>query len=263
MKILALVGSYRKNGNTAQVVDLIAEELQRAAARDCGALEIETLYLGHHDIRLCRGCRVCFDRGEEKCPLKDDLLAIKAKIIEADGLIVASPIYVDDVSGTMKNWIDRLAHVCHRPEFAGKCVTLVATTGGSPTGHAVRTLQTAMLSWGCYVVGEAGFKTGALMDRGEIQARYQGRIEKTAAQLYQAIRRAEFRKPSFYSLMVFKIQQLSRRRTNSPQDALDNVYWEEQGWTDPRREFYIDHDTSRAKVAFARLSGAVIARFVT
>lgn len=263
MKILALVGSYRKKGNTAQVVDLIAGELKKAATREGGTLEIETLYLGHHDIRLCRGCRVCFDRGETKCPLKDDLLAIKAKILEADGLIVASPIYVDDVSGTMKNWIDRLAHVCHRPEFGGKCVYLVATTGGSPTGHAMRTLGTAMLSWGCYVVGQAGFKTGALMDRGEIQARYQGQIEKAAAQLYQAIRRGEFRKPSFYSLMVFKIQQVARRGATAPQNALDNAYWEEQGWTDPRREFYIHHNANRAKVACARLSGSVIARFVT
>ena len=117
MKILTCVGSYRKNGNTARVVGLIEEQLQKVAAHNNEALEIETVYLGHHDIGICRGCRVCFDKGEEQCPLSDDLLAIKSKIKESDGIIIASPVYVNDVNGIVKNWIDRLAHVCHRPDL--------------------------------------------------------------------------------------------------------------------------------------------------
>ena len=47
----------------------------------------------------------------------------------ADGIIFASPVYVNDVSGIAKTWIDRLAYVCHRPAFAGKCAYLIATVG--------------------------------------------------------------------------------------------------------------------------------------
>ncbi len=112
MKILACVGSYRKNGNTARVVDLIEGQLDAEAARQHEPLEMETVYLGHWDIGTCRGCRVCFDQGEERCPLKDDLLAIKTKMKEVDGIIIASPVYVNDVSGIVRNWLDRLAHVC-------------------------------------------------------------------------------------------------------------------------------------------------------
>ena len=43
---------------------------------------------------------------------------------------------------------------------------------------------------------------------------------------------------------------------------MDYAYCEEQGWFDPRREFYIEHRANRVKVALARLAGAVIARFV-
>ena len=117
MKILALVGSYRKRGNTARIVAMIAEELQKLATTADEILEVETVYLAHQDIGLCRGCRVCFDQGEELCPLRDDLLAIKTRMEEADGFIIASPVYVHDVNGVVKNWIDRLAFVCHRPEF--------------------------------------------------------------------------------------------------------------------------------------------------
>ncbi len=261
MRILSIVGSYRKRGNTARIVGLIAEQLQTAAASTGEPLEIETVYLGHHDIRLCRGCRVCFDRGEKQCPLKDDLLAIKARMQAADGLIVASPVYVDDVSGTTKNWIDRLAHVCHRPEFAGKAAYLVVTTGSSPTGHAIRTLRTAMLTWGFYVAGEAGFKTGALMPQEEIKARYRHQATKIAAKLLDTIGQRRFARPTFLSLMTFRIQQRAYQRFDK--DSIDFKYWQNQGWLEPRREFYIDHKANRLKVASARLVGAAIARFVS
>ena len=44
---------------------------------------------------------------------------------------------------------------------------------------------------------------------------------------------------------------------------MDHAYWHDQGWLDARRTFYLDHRSGRAKVALARLTGALIARFVT
>jgi len=161
MKILAIIGSYRKTGNSRQLVDMIGDALHQEAARAGVPLEFETLHLGHSRIEACRGCRACFDLGEDSCPLMDDLLAIKAKMKQADGLLVATPVYVHDVSGITKNWIDRLAHVCHRPEFAGNCAYLLATVGGSPTGHALRSLDVALSTWGFHIVGKSGLKTGA------------------------------------------------------------------------------------------------------
>ena len=109
MYILAIVGSQRKRGNTARLVQMIGAELGALAGRAGQPLTFETLYLGDLDIHPCRGCRSCFDRGEAKCPERDDLPAIKAKMDAADGLLLASPVYVDDVSGLVKTWMDRLA----------------------------------------------------------------------------------------------------------------------------------------------------------
>jgi multimeric flavodoxin WrbA len=258
---MTLIGSHRKNGNTAQIVGLIEEQLRVAAAKTGESLEIESAYLGERKIGMCRGCRICFDQGEEECPLQDDLLAIRASMQAADGLIVATPVYVDDVSGTVKNWIDRLAFVCHRPEFAGKSAFLVATVGIGPTSHTLRTLRMALMSWGYHIVGQAGFKMGALMPREQTVARYGQRAERIAREFSGAIRKRTYATPSFLSLMTFKIQQRSWHLAD--RDSVDYAYWHGQGWTEPEREYYIEHEASRAKVASARLAGALLARFVT
>lgn len=259
MKILICMSSYRKNGNTDQAVQLFEKRLKDTAARHNEPLEIEKLYLGHMDIRPCRGCRVCFDKGEGRCPLKDDVPDIKAQMKEADGLVFASPVYVDDVNGIMKNFLDRLAYLCHRPEFAGKCAYLLATTGSSPTGHALRTLN-APAYWGCSIIGRAGFKTGALMKQDETASLYGKKIDGIAQTFFSAMYEKRFTRPSFLSLMIFRIQQEGWRKV--AEDSLDYRYWSEQGWLDPRREFYFQHEASRVKVTAARMVGAALALFM-
>ncbi len=260
MKILACIGSHRTNGNTARVVSLLEEQLHGEGERIGERLEFETVFLGQLNLQMCRGCRICFDRGEEQCPSKDDLLFLKARIKAADVLIAATPVYVDDVSGITKNWIDRMAHACHRPEFAGVCAYLIATVGSSPTRHALQTLN-GLSYMGFRIIGQAGFKTGALSKRDEINARHAAQIARSARVIARAAQRQAARRPSFYSLMVFKIQQFAWQK-EKPR-SIDYAYWHDKGWLDPRRTFYIEHRSGRFKVALARLAGAVIAPFVT
>lgn len=179
----------------------------------------------------------------------------------ADGLIVASPVYVNDVSGITKNWIDRLAFVTHRPEFAGKCAYVVTTVGDGPSKHALRTMQMALNFWGFFVAGRAGFKTGAYMKQKEMEGRYQKRVEKIARQLFRAIRHRQYSRPSFLALMTFKIQQRYWQRAD--QDSIDRRYWRQQGWIASGRSFYTGHEASPVKVGLARAAGGILARFVT
>jgi len=188
LKILVLIGSGRKDGNTARVVDLIREGLITLAEQAGERLETENLFLNDLDIRSCRGCRLCFVRGEESCPLKDDIPGIRAKIDASDGLVLASPVYVNDVSGQMKTLIDRLAYVCHRPAFAGKCALLLATVAGSTVNHTLRTLDIALRTWGVHISAKAGFKMGALMSREEVEQRFGHKAVKTAGRFFQDLR---------------------------------------------------------------------------
>jgi multimeric flavodoxin WrbA len=258
MKILACNGSYRINGNSARVLSLVEDRIRHEADRTDEPLDFETVNLGHQNIQPCRGCRVCFDQGEEHCPLKDDLLSIKAKMKAADAVILISPVYVDDVSGITKNWIDRLAHVCHRPEFYGKYAYLLSTTGASSTSHTLGTMN-ALMYWGFNIIGRAGFKTGALTKRDEINARYGAKIERIAQTIFKATRQKAA--PSFFSFMVFKIQQKGWRKVNP--NSIDYQYWQNNGWLDPTRTFYAPQGGSWLKITLARLVGSALAPFFT
>jgi multimeric flavodoxin WrbA len=202
---------------------------------------------------------VCFDRGETRCPERDDLLEIKAKMDAADGLLLASPVYVDDVSGLVKTWMDRLAYLCHRPGYGGKCAYTIATVGGGPTRHTLRTMNGALLTWGYHLVGQTGLKMGALTPADDM-ARFRPEATKAAARLFGAIAAGDALRPTFVSLLAFKIQQLAWQR--EPSDSCDVAYWRERGWLASDCTFYVPHRAGRLKVMLARVAGAVVARFM-
>ena len=259
MKILAMIGSYRRRGNTARIVQMVEARMHALAAQRNVPAEFETLFLADLEVRPCRGCRACFDLGEERCPLKDDVPLIRAKMDAADGLIVASPVYVDDVSGLIKNWMDRLAYLCHRPAMGGKCAFTLATVGGSPTRRTVRTMDGALLTWGYHLVGRAGMKMGELAT-GEELPRFQPPAYQAADRLFSAVTDQHALKPAFISLMAFRIQQLVWQR--EPAGSRDRAYWRTQGWLTPDCTFYLPHRANPIKVVLARLTGAIVHRFV-
>jgi len=261
MKVISIISSYRKNGNTERLSSLIEEELQSIAKFQHEILEITRISLGHAELKMCLGCRVCFDKGEELCPLKDELLLIREKLNEADGVILASPVYVEDVNGIMKNWIDRMAFNCHRPAFADKTAVVVSTSGIGSTNHALKTMRTALMTWGFYVNDQQKFSTGALIKTEQIHDRYHHKIKRIAKNLFNAIKNEKVLKPSFYSLIVFKVQQKYWQKRFNEQHTIDYIYWNQKGWLEPGCTYYSTIKTNWLKVKMARLFGAIIAVF--
>jgi multimeric flavodoxin WrbA len=262
VRYLLLQSSGRKAGNTTRALAIVEAALRAEAESRGEPLELETLHLAQMDIRPCLGCRICFDKGETACPRKDALLSIKARMKAADGIVLAGPVYVNDVNGVMKNWIDRMAHVCHRPEFAGKTALLIATTGGTSVKHAVRTMEVALWTWGFRTVGTVGLVAGANMPAEEMQRRHSAVINRAARRLFQDVAEKECMKPSFLSLMVFRIQQSGWRK--AAPGSIDFAYWNDKGWLDTRRcSYFFPHKASPMKVALARAAGSVTAAFTT
>lgn len=272
-KMLFLQSSGRGNGNTARVVHMLEEALKAEASRVGIALETETLDLARMDIRTCRGCYGCFDRGESACPLNDELRSVKEKMKTADGLVLAAPVYVSDVNGVMKNWIDRLGYVCHRPEFAGKTAMLCATTGFTPARRALRTMWYAAWSWGYRIAGQVWCVTGgtreslgrtigkgmSLMPAEELRERHSQKIQRAARKLLQDIRDRRAEKPSFFSLLAFRIGQIVVSQRAAP-ESVDFTFWNDKGWLDARRcTYYYPHRANPLKVGAARLLGSMAA----
>lgn len=266
MNILAVCGSHRKNGNTAAVLDLFREAFQTEASSEGLELSFRTIFLCDFDIQPCRGCRLCFDRGENACPLKDDILRLHGEIISSDCVVLATPVYVNDVSSTMKTLIDRLAFVCHRPAYFNTPFYLVATTGGSPIKHTIRTLQSAVVSWGAHPIGSQGFSLGALTSIEKIKIQNGTRIAHSARQTVRSLANKKHAKPSFISLIVFAIQQSSWKKIfleEDKQESVDARYWREHGWLDRNCRFFFNSNSSPLKTIPARIIGKIVAQFFT
>jgi len=103
IKILGIVGSPRVGGNTEF---LVAEALK--AAKEDGA-ETELLRLADKEIKPCDACLSCRKTGE--CKVKDDFKPIFEKMVEADGIILGSPVYFSSATPQIKALIDRAGYL--------------------------------------------------------------------------------------------------------------------------------------------------------
>ncbi len=114
-KILAIVGSPRKGGNTHIIVSKIAE-----GARAKGAI-VDELFLGDITIAECDGCHRCWQG--ERCSKDDDMRQIYQRINESDAIIFGTPVYWYGPTGLMKMLVDRFVYFnCeeNRPRIRGK-----------------------------------------------------------------------------------------------------------------------------------------------
>jgi multimeric flavodoxin WrbA len=99
MKILAIAGSPRRGGNT----DLLLDQAIAGASSVGG--EVERIVLSRLKIAPCIGCNRCFKTG--RCAVQDDFQQLYDKVLEADAIMLASPIFFMNVSGQTKAFIDR------------------------------------------------------------------------------------------------------------------------------------------------------------
>ncbi len=261
MKIVFICSSYREHGNTERILLLLENSLLRLADRNGVRLETELIPLGREKIRPCHGCRLCFDRGEEYCPLKDDSMPlIQGKMRQADAVVAAGPVYVEDVNGIMKNWIDRLAFFCHRPAFYGKCAAVLSTSAAGSSNHAVITMANALNAWGFRVVAKEKFRMGALMEPEQTAALFENRADKIAAVLFRSIVEQSALKPSFPSRAAFSIRQAYYRKAEA--GTKDYLYWKNNGWLEKTAVYFAGRRPNRMKTSCARLIGFLVAKLI-
>ena len=102
MKVLLINGSPKRDGNTAQAL----EEMEKVFLQE--GVEVETIHVGTQDIRGCIACGGCMRQG--KCVFEDLVNEVAPKFQEADGLVVASPVYYASPNATLIALLDRLFH---------------------------------------------------------------------------------------------------------------------------------------------------------
>jgi multimeric flavodoxin WrbA len=133
MKVIAINGSPKKEGNTYHALSMVGNELNAAG------IEFEILHIGHKMIHGCIACGKCAMNRDEKCSIQSDELNDWIQIVKrADGMILGSPVFYSGIAGTMKSFLDRMFFVAgsngnlFRHKVAAALVA-VRRTGGSAT----------------------------------------------------------------------------------------------------------------------------------
>ena len=135
MKVLAICGSPRR-GNTEWMLRKLLAEVAKAGGNT------ELILLRELNIRGCDGCLACEGGGQERkgeCRIKDDMQQMYSKLLEADCLVLGTPVYFEMLSGQLKMFLDRTCPVW--PRMEGKHIAGVAVAEEG-IGKAVQNLRT-------------------------------------------------------------------------------------------------------------------------
>jgi multimeric flavodoxin WrbA len=245
MKILAIIGSPRK-GNTYKVVQLIEKRM-----KELGEIDFEYLFLKDISLKSCLGCSRCILIGEDKCPLTDERKNIELKISASDGIILASPNYLCNVSSLMKNFMDRFAYCGHRPRFFHKNAMVICTSAG-PGGlnQCIKSLS-YIASAGFNIVQKVGIMTPLYPLAQSFQDKANIKIYRGAKKFYEAMYKDKIKKPTFMDIMKFRAVRsfLLCKKDYLP---CDYEYWNLKGWLGDKEYFY-DVSISYFKKIFGRL----------
>lgn len=117
-------------------------------------IKLSIIELYHQNIKPCLGCEKCILQG--KCVLHDDTEHVMRQLLEADGIILASPVYLQQVSGQLKTFFDRTCVWYHRPALTGKPILSIATTKGSGLNKTMSYLKSIAVQWGAVPAGTVG-----------------------------------------------------------------------------------------------------------
>lgn len=130
-KVLVLSASPRKGGNS----DLLCDAFMRGVEETGGSAE--KIFLRDHEIRYCTGCGVC--NTTHRCVQKDDMEEILRKMIEADVIVMATPVYFYSMDAQMKTLIDRT--VPRYTEISNKDFYFIVTAADTDVGMMRRTIE--------------------------------------------------------------------------------------------------------------------------
>jgi multimeric flavodoxin WrbA len=238
-KVLAINSSRRKR-NTYNILNNLKKELSQ---RD---IHVDIINLFDYDIEECTGCEQCL-RGKA-CLHKDDVNLLMDKLIEYDGIILSTPIYMGGVSGKLKVFIDRTCRWFHRPELVGRPVLHVATTSASGLKETLKFLEKTSIHWGAFPCGSIGRTVNTLSN--SVQEKDYGNFIK-----HLFMKKKDYA-PTLNQLIFFQVQKVLAEKILT----VDKEYWEDKKWIS--KLFYFDCSINVANKGIAKGFYKILSRKV-
>lgn len=149
MKVLGISGSSNQDGNNEKAIDKILEFIEKRG------FETEQVFLSESNIKCCSDCNQC--RENIECSIDDDMEKVREKLIDADAIVVSSPVYFGSVSAQLKSLIDRTRPLRRNGFLLKNKIGAAIAIGDSRNGGQEFTIQ-QIHNWmhihGMVVVGD-------------------------------------------------------------------------------------------------------------
>jgi multimeric flavodoxin WrbA len=223
-KVTAFVGTASKK----HTLDAVRRFLSGLESQ--GDVETEVVVLSDYRLEPCRGCKICFMKGEEFCALKDDRDVLIEKIMKSDGVVLATPNYSFHVSGTMKTFLDRLGFMFHRPRFFGKAFTGIVVQGFYGGSKILGYLDFVGNGLGFNAVKGSCVTALDPMTEKE-QRRMDGIIAAHGRRFHKRMSQTSYPSPSLMKLLIFRMGRTNVRLL-AEKTSPDYAYYRDKGWLD-------------------------------
>jgi multimeric flavodoxin WrbA/putative sterol carrier protein len=219
-RVVAVNGSPHEGfGNTSQMLAMLGENLSRAG------LELEEIFLSQHQIGFCTGCATCLETGA--CWVRDDYNSVVRSVLEADAVILASPVYFFNVTAQMKTFLDRSLGYGHRPRRDWKPGLALSVSAGHGESWVADYLGRVMRAFGAFPVGKL---TAIAVGPGEFLGReaVEARAADLARDLAQAVKEKRRYPPTDQDMVYWQFMS-NLIKENRDFMVADYEHWQELG----------------------------------
>lgn len=241
MKIFAYVSSYRQKDSEClllikKIIDNINEEIDEKN-------EIVIKTASSFTISECIGCLHCFHTGY--CGIKDDMECLKKELESSDLIIIASPVFAHNVTGNLKNIIDRLTYWVHLMHLKGKLGINIVVSSSNGNSFVSNYLSKIMEYLGISVLAKISI-TYDIMSKEAINSvidvESKNLISKIRKKTYEITQQQE----EYFSTQKWVIQ-------NHPKNSFERKYWEEKGYLNKKnyREVFDQYFVLKNKGIYA------------
>lgn len=224
-KVFVLIGSRQRDGSTTKFAEKVNENL------DKDEFKIEYAYPQDYKIRPCVGCHNCFINAQ--CSIEDEIELLQEKILKADVLVIASPVYLHYMTADLKLIHDRSSWWAHTLRLQGKPVVVLSTCGSNGFTTVLEPLSRVMNFMGGNVIAtsNAAQMPNQINNKdwlNEVSQEIANRINKYA---YLPPQSNSFIEKAFSTMKISIIEQEEFSKSLNMEFG-ECKYWRETGMTE-------------------------------
>jgi hypothetical protein len=201
---------------------------------------------------LCNGCFNCIVESEDKCPHHEKVKPIVDAMMDADGIIIACPVYAMNVTALLKNFLDHTAYFYHRPEFFTKKALVVVSTAGAGQKDVAKYIDETLRHWGVNKVYKITYACGG---KDSIDAE---NIDRVSRKFAADVESGKLHNPKLNDIIFYDVWKAMAFSDNPIE--VDKRFWFDNGLAD--NDFAPEVKLNPLKKMFSKVMFFILKRVI-